>query len=118
MHTPAEHLAPGQVGETPGEHSACGRVHRWSQQALASWVWALSCPTEREQSSPGEVFWPDLCCRKMEQHLLQQAKKAAYARLGRTAPVAGLPPFPCSSPREQAGTLDTGRGREPGPVPF
>lgn len=30
--------------------------------------------------------------------------------------MAGLPPFPCR--REQAGTLDMGRGREPGPVAF
>lgn len=32
--------------------------------------------------------------------------------------MAGLPPFPCSSPWEQAGSLDMGRVREPGPVPF
>lgn len=74
MHTSAGHLAPGQVVETPREHPACSRVHRASQQARASWVQALSCPMEKEQSSPGELFWLDPCYKKMDQHLLQAKK--------------------------------------------
>lgn len=68
MHISAGHLGAGQVAETPGEHSACSGVHRGPQQAL-------SCPTEREQSSPGEFLWLDPCYRKMDHHLLQRAKK-------------------------------------------
>lgn len=36
---------------------------------------APCCPMEREQSSPGELSWLDPCYRKMNQHLLRQAKK-------------------------------------------
>lgn len=73
MHTPAGHMGPGQVFEAPGEHPGCSRVCRGSQQALASWVQAPSCPMEKEQSSPGELFWLDPCYSKMDQHLLQAA---------------------------------------------
>lgn len=47
---------------------ALSRVHRGPQQAL-------SCPMEREQSSPGEFLRLDPCYKKMDHHPLQHAKK-------------------------------------------
>lgn len=114
MHTPAGHLPPGWVAETPGEHPACSRVHRASQQqAVSSQVQALSCPMEVEQISPGELFWLDPCYRKMDQHLLliQTTKKLPMADWGGQPLHQDCPSFSMQQPLGTGWDFGHGKGQ-------